>query len=466
MKRMVLPIVLALGFIGCNPGTPNPNNPPANPSSFNLTAISSTSINLAWSAVANATGYTLERKTTGAYGAPIPLTTTNYTDAGLSADTTYTYRIKAANAKGSSSGVEKTTKTLSTTPPAGFNVETFKSGLALGSRIWSLNFTPDGSQLLFTIWKASTVQVGAIDMASGNVSTYNSNVAVRNDTNNGSTEAGVLGMELDPNFSSNKKVYICYSYWSGSNGRNRVSSFVLSGSSLTNEQPLLSDMLGGWNHNGCRVVYGPDGKLYITMGEAGNEANAQDQSKLSGKIFRINPDGSIPSDNPFYNQVSGSARAIWTLGHRNPQGLVFQPGTNTLWSTEHGPDINDELNVIEKGKNYGWPNCTGTQASCPGVSNYKPAVAQYEPDSSNTVAPSDMIFYTADTFPQWKGSLLFVTLKTGRLYRLEVSGQSVSNQEILINNSQYGRLRDIATGPDGRIYISTDDGKILRIVPK
>lgn len=344
--------------------------------------------------------------------------------------------------------------------PVAYKIESFKTGLASGSRLWSLNFTPGGSQLLYTIWKASTVQVGAIDMASGSVSTYTSSAAVRNnDFSGSSTEAGVLGMELDPAFSSNKKVYICYSYWNGNNGRNRVSSFIISGSSLTSEKPLLSDMLGAWNHNGCRVVYGPDGKLYITMGEAGNEANAQDQSKLSGKIFRINPDGTIPGDNP----IAGSP--VWTLGHRNPQGLVFQPGTNTLWSTEHGPDIRDELNVIEKGKNYGWPNCTGTQA-CPSVSNYKPAIAQYEPNDSDTIAPSDMMFYTADTFPQWKGSLFFVTLKTGRLYRLEVSGQSVTKQEILINNSQYGRLRDIAPGPDGRIYISTDDGKILRIVPK
>lgn len=347
--------------------------------------------------------------------------------------------------------------------------------------IWSLNFGPEG-KLYFTDRDRSFVNLSALEISSGSLTTYTSSAAVRDEG-----EGGVLGLELDPNFALNKKVYICYSYWKDGdpsaeeNARNRVSSFAISGSGLTNEVKLFDDMLGWWNHNGCRVLLSPDKKhLFITMGDAADAPSnvpgepdksqkAQSKKLLAGKIFRIKPDGSIPTDNPFYNdpEVPGQAKAMWTLGHRNPQGLAFDPSTGKLWSTEHGPDVKDELNLIRAGYNYGWPDCMGTDP-CPAHPPYQPATKEYY--SNDTIAISDMTFYTADTFPAWKGSLFFVTLKTGRMYRLELSGESVAKEELIIgklsdSSGPYGRLRDVTVGPDGFIYFSTDDSKIYRIVP-
>ncbi|WP_299426152.1 PQQ-dependent sugar dehydrogenase [uncultured Meiothermus sp.] len=356
---------------------------------------------------------------------------------------------------------------------------------------WSLKFAPDG-RLFFTQRDRDTVAVSALDLRTGRVTSFPGSAAVRDEG-----EGGVMGLELDPSFAQNNRLFICYSYWKDgiqapNNRRNRVSSFTISGHRLEGEKVLLDDMLGWWNHNGCRVVWGPDGKLYVSMGDAGDApsnipgefgfaAKAQSLKLLSGKIFRLNPDGSIPTDNPFYSQTTGAARAIWTLGHRNPQGLAFQPGTGLLWSTEHGPNTRDELNIIRKGKNYGWPRCSGTQPAgtvlsvaadnitfnCTGGDlreSYQPAVREYAGGNEPTIAPSNLIFYTGRAFPQWKGNLFFVTLRTGRLYRLELRGEQILREEILINN-QYGRLRDLTVGPDGFIYISTDQGQILRLRP-
>ena len=285
-------------------------------------------------------------------------------------------------------------------------------------------------------------------------------------------EGGLLGMELASDFASSNTVYLCYSYWKDGKKddaarRNRLSSFTVGSSDLRDEKILLDDLLGWSNHNGCRVVRSPDNtKLFVTMGDAANyepgPQKAQDLNSRAGKTYRINLDGGIPSDNPF----AGSA--VWSLGHRNAQGLAFQPGTGLLWSTEHGPEVKDELNVIKKGRNYGWPDCLGTASesgSC-SLKDYQAAVKSYDPQI--TVAMSDMAFYSGAAFPAWKNNLFFVTLKTGRLYRLEISGESVSKEEILIDN-QYGRLRDITVGSDGFIYLSTDAGtnsSILRVRPK
>lgn len=373
-------------------------------------------------------------------------------------------------------------------PAPSFQVEEVARNLGVP---WSLKFAPDG-RLFFTQRDRTRIGVSALDLHSGRITTYEGEAAVRDEG-----EGGVMGLELDPGFARNNKLYICYSYWkegvqNENNRRNRLSSFILSGSRLTDEKILLDDMLGWWNHNGCRVVWGPDNKLYVSMGDAGDApsnipgefgyaAKAQSSRLLAGKIFRLNPDGSIPSDNPFFNQATGAARAIWTLGHRNPQGLAFQPGTGLLWSTEHGPNTRDELNIIRKGKNYGWPRCTGIQPfgtvltvsadnitfNCTGGDlreSYQPAVREYAGGNEPTIAPSNLLFYTGNAFPQWKGSLFFVTLKTGRLYRLELKGEQIVKEDLLINN-QYGRLRDLAVGPDGFIYLSTDQGQILRLRP-
>lgn len=368
----------------------------------------------------------------------------------------------------------------------GFTVETLKTGLGVP---WSLNFAPDGT-LYFTerAGNGGKVAIKKLNPSTGIVSDIidSGNSSVRADG-----EGGVLGMDLDPNFATNSTVYICYSYFLGNvvgdnNRRNRVSSFTISGANLTLETVLFDDMLGWSNHNGCRVANGFDGKLYFSIGDAADYApgpiKAQDPSTLAGKIFRINYDGSIPTDNPYYNTLTGSARALWTFGHRNPQGLAFQPGTDALWSSEHGQNTRDELNLILKGKNYGWPSCVGTQSlnsplnvpqdgttyNCAATanltaSNYQIAIKEYE--SSFTLATSDIAFVTSPLFPEWNGNLLMNTLKANKMYRITLNGSSVATDQVIINTG-YGRLRDVTISPDGLIYFSSDDGKIFRMIPE
>jgi len=316
---------------------------------------------------------------------------------------------------------------------------------------WSLNFAPDG-ELYATERPGKMIR---IDLKENKLYPIGNVPKPRVQG-----EAGLLGMALDPKFADNGTVYICYSTRdANSNPSNRVSKFRLKADRLTDEKVLIDNLPGATYHNGCRVIVAPDGRhLVCSVGEAGRASRAQALGYLGGKIFRINLDGTIPEDNPF----KGSP--VWTIGNRNPQGLRFRPGTDEFWSTEHGPDTQDELNLIVKGGNYGWPKCRGTDP-CPGLKDYHPAIAEF--DHEDTIAISDLIFYSGKLRPDWKGNILFVSLKAGRLYRIVLDGQKVTKKEILIDN-QYGRLRDIAEGPDGALYISTDNGDdvILRVTPK
>jgi glucose/arabinose dehydrogenase len=327
-------------------------------------------------------------------------------------------------------------------------VETVLRGLEYP---WSLNFAPDG-ELYVTERPGKMLRV---DLKQSNIHPIAGVPAVRAEG-----EAGLLGMALDPGFADSGIVYVCYStHDDKGNPSNRVSRFQLAADKLTQEKVLIDRLPGATYHNGCRVVVAPDGQhLFVSMGEAGRAAQAQSLDYLGGKILRIGLDGSIPADNPFKDSP------VWTYGNRNPQGLRFRPGTDEFWSTEHGPDTQDELNLVIKGGNYGWPKCRGVDP-CPGIKAYHPAIAEF--DRHQTVATSDLIFYSGKLWPEWRGNVLFVSLKTGRLYRIVLDGQKVVKTEILIDD-QYGRLRDIAEGPDGALYIATDNGDdvILKMTPK
>jgi glucose/arabinose dehydrogenase len=266
-------------------------------------------------------------------------------------------------------------------------------------------------------------------------------------------EGGLLGIALDPDFADNHYVYVAQTYLADVNKiQNRLVRLredTATGKGIV-DKVLLDDAAGNVFHDGGRVKFGPDGKLYWTLGEAGNPALAQDLTSFNGKILRINPDGTIPTDNPF----PGSP--VYSYGHRNPEGLAWQPGTGRLYATEHGPsggfygEGQDEVNYIKPGKNYGWPVIHGSEAH-EGMVN--PIIQSGE---SETWAPSGATFVNGGL---WDGSMLFTGLRGEALYRLVIDKNDptkvVSFDKYLAG--QYGRLRDVVQGPDGALYILTNN---------
>jgi glucose/arabinose dehydrogenase len=268
-------------------------------------------------------------------------------------------------------------------------------------------------------------------------------------------------------------------YWSyaqpreGGNGT-AVARGRLSGETITDVQVIweMKPTLASRLHFGSRLVFAPGGKLFITTGERSileGRMQAQQLGSAFGKVIRINPDGSIPKDNPFVGKA-GALPEIWSIGHRNIQAAAIRPGTSELWEAEHGPRGGDELNVAAKGKDYGWPTISygieyqggkigegRTQA--PGMEQ---PIYYWDP----VIAPSGMAFYDADLFPAWKGSLFIGGMKPPHLARLTLDGYQVVGEERLLEDLRL-RIRDVNVGPDGALYLLTDedDGKVLRLVP-
>jgi len=271
-------------------------------------------------------------------------------------------------------------------------------------------------------------------------------------------EGGLLGLTLHPNFSVNNFIYL-YSTTQDSNGiTNRVERYRFSNDTLSERKVVLEKIKGSSNHDGGRIAFGPDRYLYITTGDAESPNLAQDKNSLNGKILRIKDDGSIPEDNPFGN-------AVYSLGHRNPQGLAWDKN-GTLWETEHGPSGiqtgNDEVNLITKGGNYGWPTIKGNQTK----EGLIPPII--ESGSKDTWAPSGMAYYN--------GSLFFSGLRGEALYEVKIRN---GNKLDLFTHfkQEFGRIRAVVLGPDGYLYLSTSnrdgrgqvregDDKIIKINPK
>ena len=262
-------------------------------------------------------------------------------------------------------------------------------------------------------------------------------------------EGGMLGMVLHPEFSNNPYVYVGYNYIN--NGyKERIVRYTYNGTNLSSPLTLLDGIDGTNIHNGCRLLIVND-KLYITTGDAANQSISQDVAALNGKTLRINLDGSIPTDNP------DPSSAVWSWGHRNAQGLVY--ANNRIYSSEHGPSTDDEMNIIMKGRNYGWPtvrgycNTTAEMSFC-NDSNVVEAIHAWTP----TLAVSGIDYYNHPMFPQLKESILMTTLKDRSLYQLQLN----SSYDDITTISKIGlvsgnRLRDICIDPDGRIYISTSN---------
>lgn len=280
-------------------------------------------------------------------------------------------------------------------------------------------------------------------------------------------EAGLMGMALHPNYSVNKYIYVCLAY--ESNGlKDKVERLVDNGSSMARDKVIIENIHSARFHAGCRVKFGPDGKLYITTGDASERAQAQDKNSLAGKILRLNDDGTVPSDNPF-----GSA--IWSLGHRNPQGIAWNKD-GVLYETEHGPSGfdgpggGDEVNVIKKGANYGWPVVSHDKSQA-GMESPKLVFTPAE-------APSGATFYNGNIFPQFRNNLFFTALRGEGIFRVILNDQkpeeAISYEKLDVD---VGRVREIVEGPDGLIYFATSnrdgrgnaragDDKIYRLTPK
>ena len=276
-------------------------------------------------------------------------------------------------------------------------------------------------------------------------------------------EGGLLGMVLHPNFSVYPHVFVVYNYDKSGVYTEKIVRYTYNSSSLINPIIILDNIPAANYHNGSRLLISSDLKLFITTGDAVNANTAQSINSLSGKVLRVNLDGTIPTDNP----IAGNA--MWSLGHRNAQGLVFANGK--LYSSEHGPEKDDEINIIMKNKNYGWPNVNGfcnesaEQAFC-NANNVVEPLKSWTP----TIAASGMDYYEKGTLTQFKNSLILATLKDQTLYqlRLNTSGDKIEETKELFRGT-YGRLRDVCVGADGNIYILTSNGsndKILVIKAK
>lgn len=261
-------------------------------------------------------------------------------------------------------------------------------------------------------------------------------------------EGGLLGMALHPRFSENNLLYLYLTTKSGEGLTNRVDRYYYANDQLTDKKTIISDIPGAVIHDGGRIAFGPDGFLYITTGDAGNAAAAQEKNSLAGKILRLKDDGNVPADNPF-----GSA--IYSWGHRNPQGLAWD-SSGQLWATEHGSSGHDELNLIKSGANYGWPEIQGDGER---AGMERPAAHS----GSDTWAPSGLAYLG--------GSLFFGGLRGESVFQTKITGTRLSTP-VAYYRGEFGRIRAVAVGPDGYFYVTTSnsgsapralDDKIIKI---
>ncbi|HEY5007244.1 MAG TPA: PQQ-dependent sugar dehydrogenase, partial [Caulobacteraceae bacterium] len=332
---------------------------------------------------------------------------------------------------------------------------------------WSLAWLPDGRMLV-------TERPGRLRIVSadGVLSAPAAGIPAVAAENTG----GLLDVALDPRFRVNRLIYL--SYLEPRDGSTNAISVARGRLVETNGAPALEALkvilrtgpaTSGGDNVGSRLAFGRDGKLYVTLGDRMVlRDQAQSLGGDLGKVARVNPDGSIPADNPFAH-VAGARPEIFSLGHRNPEGLAFNPATGALWELEHGAKGGDEINVVHPGLNYGWPVITyGIDYSgVPiGIGTQKPGLQQPVYYWDPSIAPSGMAFYTAELFPAWKGDLFIGALKGQRIVRLTLDGERVASEEVLLTEL-HERIRDVRQGPDGALYVLTDNdaGRILKLVP-
>ena len=325
---------------------------------------------------------------------------------------------------------------------------------------WGMAFLPDGSMLV-------TEKSGEIILFKNGKKTKISNIPEVYERGQG----GLLDIELHPDYQNNKWIYISYSSSIGKEkgGHTAIMRVKLEGNSLKNKELLYK---AGPNttkgqHFGSRIEFDNDGYLYFSIGERGDrDINPQDITRDGGKIYRMHDDGRIPDDNPFVDSDDAKT-AIYSYGHRNPQGLIKHPETGDIWNHEHGPRGGDEINIIKAGANYGWPIITyGINYGGTTITDNKKMGGMEQPIHywTPSIAPSGMTFVTSDKYSDWKGSLLVGSLSFQYLERLEMNGTKVTKREKLMSN--LGRVRNVKEGPDGLIYVAVEGKGIYKLIPK
>ena len=356
-----------------------------------------------------------------------------------------------------SSCAEKSDNSIETPQETSFSTTLVVDNLSIP---WGMAWLPDGSMLI-------TEKSGTLLHVKDGERTEIQNVPdvyVRG-------QGGLLDIELHPDYENNGWIYISFSSEEGDGpgGNTQIIRAKLEGNALTNIESLY---MGGQKstrgqHWGSRLEFDRDGYLYFTIGDRGDrDVNPQDMTRDNGKVYRIHDDGRIPADNPFVGQANAK-EAIFTYGNRNPQGMAMHPGTGKIWIHEHGPRGGDEINVVAKGVNYGWPvitygiNYSGTpitdQTQMEGMAQ---PIHYWDP----SIAPSGMAFVSSDKYPGWEGDLLVGSLAFQYLEKLDLDGESVTKREKLMEN--IGRVRNVRQGPDGFIYVAVENKGIYRLDPQ
>ncbi|MBA4717823.1 MAG: PQQ-dependent sugar dehydrogenase [Nitrosopumilus sp.] len=333
-------------------------------------------------------------------------------------------------------------------PDLAVKVETVSENLSIP---WSIDFAADG-RIFFS------ERTGVLNVIDGGIQKQIMSLNV------GGGEGGMLGIALDPDFEYNHYIYIYYTYNELLSTKNKLVRYVETNNSLSEEKILLDDIPGAAYHDGGRIKFGPDGKLYITTGDSGDPNLSQRLDSVAGKILRINSDGTIPDDNPFPDS------AVYSYGHRNPQGIDWDE-SDVLIATEHGPSgwrgvAHDEINLIQAGKNYGWPDVIGDETK-------DAMTSPLLHSGDDTWAPSGGSFYHGNQIPQWTGKYFVVSLRGESLLTIKFDSEYnvVSFEKLFLG--EFGRLRDVVSGPDG-LYVLTsnqdergepsiNDDRILRI---
>jgi glucose/arabinose dehydrogenase len=356
-----------------------------------------------------------------------------------------------------------------------FEVVTVAQGLV---NPWGMAFLPDGRMLVTE--KPGRLRVVAKDGTLSEPVAGLPPVDAR-------AQGGLLGLALDPAFAKNRLIYWSYAEPREEQGMNNTA--VARGRLVDDAAPRVENVevifhqtpsLKSALHFGGRLVFGRDGTLFVTLGDRSipeGRMQSQNLDSLLGKVVRINADGSIPKDNPFVKK-EGARPEIWSIGHRNIQAATLHPSTGDLWEVEHGTRGGDELNRVEKGKDYGWPTIAYGVEYQPrepvrpitGGITQKEGMEQPVYYWDPVIAPSGMVFYTGSLFPKWKGSLFIGGLATTNLVRLTLKGDKVVGEERLLTDLQPNRerIRDVVQGPDGALYLLTDSkaGRMLKLIPK